>query len=249
MQKIFYLILFLLCAQLQAQNNVLFEGANTAYNEGNYSEAIARYEQILENGEVSAELYYNLGNAYYKINNVAPSVYYYEKALQLDPNDDDIINNLAFARNMVIDDIQETPQNGFEALYNDLASSLGPNGWGWVAVTFMVLFAVFFLVYYFINQSLLKRIFFTLSIISIIIAAGSFIFAYQQEKALENSQYGIVFAEEATVKSEPTTRSDELFLLHEGTKFEVLETYQDWIKLELANGIQGWIGKNDVRLL
>lgn len=248
MHKIFYLLI-LLCGPLLAQNNVLFEEANTAYNEGNYSEAIARYEQILENGEVSAELYYNLGNAYYKINEVAPSVYYYEKALQLDPNDDDIINNLAFARNMVIDDIQETPQNGFNALYNDLTSSMGANGWGWVAITFVVLFAVFFLLYYFSALSLLKRLFFTLAIISVIIAAGSLLFAYQQEQYWENNQFGIVFAEEATVKNEPNTRSDELFLLHEGTKFEVLETYQDWIKLELANGVQGWIDKNDVRLL
>lgn len=233
-----------------AQNNEnLFEEANTAYNQGNYSEAIANYGQILENGYESAALYYNLGNAHYRENNVAPSIYYYEKALQLDPNDEDIRNNLAFAREMLVDDIQETPATGFSALYSEFTAYLDYNSWAWVSVTFSVMFAIFFLIYYFSSGSWLKRIFFTLSMVAVIVAVASFVFAYQQKQYVEDSQFGIVFAEEAEVRNEPNLRSEEIFQLHEGTKVQVLETYQEWIRFELANGIQGWMDKNNVRLL
>ncbi|MBT8264093.1 MAG: tetratricopeptide repeat protein, partial [Muriicola sp.] len=92
-----------------AQNNALFENATTAYNKGNYEAAIQNYLEILENGEHSAILYYNLGNAYYKLNKIGPSIYYYEKALLLDPNDTEIKQNLAFAQNMTIDAIEPLP--------------------------------------------------------------------------------------------------------------------------------------------
>lgn len=230
-------------------NEDLFGEANTAYNQGNYSEAISNYQQILEGGYESAALYYNLGNAHYRENNVAPSIYFYEKALQLNPNDEDIRNNLAFAREMLIDDIQETPATGFSALYSEFTAYLDYNSWAWVAVTFSVLFAIFFFVYYFSSGSWLKRIFFTLSIIAFIVFVASFVFAYQQKQYVEDSLFGIVFAEEVEVRSEPNSRSDEIFQLHEGTKIQVLETYQDWIKFELANGIQGWMDKANVRLL
>lgn len=249
MHKIFFLLL-LFCAPLMAQDNEnLFEEANEAYNQGNYAEAISYYEQILENGYVSAGLYYNLANAHYRENNVAPSIYYYEKALQLDPNDEDIRNNLAFAREMLIDDIEERQESGFSALYTEFTSYLDYNSWAWLAVTSSVLFAIFFLIYYFSGGSLLKRIFFTFAMVAVIFAVGSFVFAYQQKQYVDESQFGIVFAEEADVRDEPNLRSEEVFELHEGTKIQVLETYQNWIKFELANGIQGWIDKSDVRLL
>ncbi len=249
MKKLFFLLIFC-CGSIIAQDlEAVFQKANTAYNQGNYTEAIEGYNEILESGNISAELYYNLANSYYKENKVAPSIYYYEKALQLDPNDEDIRNNLAFAQSMAIDDIQESPRVGFDAFYSDMTSSLSYNGWAWVAVTFSVLFAVFFLIYYFSIVSLLKRLFFTLALVSVIIAVGSVYFAYSQEQNMKNSRYAIVFAEEAIVRSEPTLRSEEAFLLHEGTKLQVLETYQNWIKLELANGTQGWIDKSTVRLL
>lgn len=249
MKKIFFLLLFCCGSLIAQESQVIFEKANTAYNKGDYSEAISGYEKILESDLISAELYYNLANAYYKENKVAPSIYYFEKALQLDPNDEDIRNNLAFARNMAIDDIEESPPVGFEALYTNFTSNLGYNGWAWLAVTFSVLFALCFLMYYFSIVSLLKRLFFTLAIVFVVLAAGAVIFAYSQEQLMENRRYAIVFAEEAPVRSEPTLRSEEAFLLHEGTKLQVLETFQDWIKLELANGTQGWIEKSNVRLL
>jgi tetratricopeptide (TPR) repeat protein len=248
MKKIVYL-LFICFFSLSAQNKDLFQEANTAYNEGNYSEAIHNYERILENGETSAELYYNLANAHYKLNQLAPSVYFYEKALQLNPGDSDVKNNLEFAQRMLIDEIEGVPKTGLSKIINKLISVLSFNGWAWTAVISSGLFAAFFLLYYFSNSSRRKRLFFTTSIIALILMFSALIFAYQQQEYQKNSQFAIIFSEEAIIRSEPTLRSNEILTLHEGTKVKILETFQNWIKFELANEIQGWMDKSDVRFL
>lgn len=248
MKKFIYLI-FLCITPLLAQNSEFFEKGNTAYNEGEYDDAINYYERILEDGQTSAEVYFNLGNAYYKLNNIAPSVYFYEKALQINPNDQDIRNNLEFARNMVLDDIEEVERTGLSRLWRDIVSILGYNEWAWLAISFSVLFSVFFLIYYFSRRSVFKRVFFSLSMVVLAFAILAVVFAFQQRHYYTSDQYAIIFSEEAEVRSEPTLRSEEIFSLHEGTKVEVLETYQDWIKFELSNGIQGWMDKNHLRLL
>ncbi|MEX0315389.1 MAG: tetratricopeptide repeat protein, partial [Allomuricauda sp.] len=99
-KKIVPLICFFMCYFGIAQNTALFNRATEQYNEGEYTKAIESYERILENGEHSAELYFNLGNCYYKLNAIGPSIFYYEKALLLKPNDSEILNNLSYAQNM-----------------------------------------------------------------------------------------------------------------------------------------------------
>lgn len=248
MKRIIYLI-FLFVTPLFAQEQELFDKGNTAYNDGDYKAAINYYESILDSGQTSAELYFNLANSYYKSNNIAPSIYYYEKALQLNPNDPDIRNNLEFARNMVLDDIQEVEKTGLSRIWRETISILSYNEWAWLAVTFSVLFAVFFLIYYFSRRSLLKRVFFSLSMFGLVLCILAVVFAFQQRHYYTSDQFAIIFSEEAEVRSEPTLRSDEIFTLHEGTKVEVLETYQNWIKFELSNGIQGWMVKDYLKFL
>ncbi len=246
MKKLFFLFI-LLGLSSPAQNTDLFESGNTAYNTGEYEAAITSYETILETGETSAALYFNLANAYYKLDRVAPSIYYYEKALQLEPNDADINNNLAIARNMVIDDMGENQVSGITRIWNNLVSVFGYNQWGWAAIIFSFVFAILFALYYFSTRSLLKRIFFSLSLFSAFLAFIFLVFAFLQRGQYSDNNYAIIFAPQTAVREEPTMRSAESFYLHEGTKIEVLETYKNWIKFELANGIQGWMNKDDVR--
>lgn len=240
-------LLFLFTLPVPAQNESLFEEGNSAYNEGDYETAINNYEKIIENGETSADLYYNLANSYYKINNLAPSIYYYEKALQLDPNDRDIKNNLAIAQNLVVDDVSAQESSGLIGIWQNSISILGFNGWAWAAVIFSFLFAGLFVVYYFSNKTMLKRILFSFSVVCIFLAFFSLIFAFQQKEQVSNNDYAIIFSPEAPVRDEPTLRSSESFYLHEGTKIKVIERYQDWIKFELPNGLQGWMDKSEVK--
>ena len=140
MKKLVYILVFFLSFITSAQNISLFEQGNALYNDGNYEQAILKYENILENGEHSAELYFNLGNANYKLNNVAPSIYFYEKALQLEPKNKEIQNNLAFAQNMTIDAIDPVPEIGLSKFLRQAINSLSFDVWAILAVSFMVLF-------------------------------------------------------------------------------------------------------------
>ncbi|MCB7482006.1 SH3 domain-containing protein [Christiangramia sediminis] len=232
-----------------AQNEELFDEANSAYQSGDYEAAVTKFEAILENGEASAELYFNLGNAHYKMNHVAPSIYFYEKALQLDPADEDIKINIEFARNMAIDDIEEIEKTGFSQWYNSLISTFSFSTWAVLAIVFSVFFVALFLLYYFSYRSLYKRLFFSGAILFVILCVVSVIFAYQQQSYIQNNQYAIIFSEEVEVRNEPTLRSEPSFELHEGTKAKVLEDYQEWSRIELSNGAQGWVNSDEIKML
>ncbi len=241
MKKQVLILLLFLSSLVQAQNTALFEEANEAYANNDFETAVSKYEKILENGETSVAVYYNLGNAYYKLNNVAPSIYYFEKALQLDPTDEDVQNNIEFARSMTIDDIPVIEETGFQKTINSFISTFSYNTWAFIAIALSVIFVVLFLLYYFSRTSLQKRIFFGLAMFVFVLGGMSVFFAFQQQEIQFNNQFAIIFADEVPVRNEPSQRGDAAFSLHAGTKTKVLEDYQGWFKIELSNGTQGWI--------
>lgn len=232
-----------------SQNTELFDEANSAYQKGDYEVAISKYEMILEEGETSAELYFNLGNAHYKLNHVGPSIYYYEKALQLDPGDEDIENNIEFARNMVIDDIEKIEQTGFSMWFNNFVSTFSYTTWAVMAIIYSVFFVILFLLYYYASRSLYKRVFFTGAMICVVCCVISVTFAFQQQSYVQDNQYAIIFEEEVEVRDEPTLRGEASFQLHEGTKAKILEDYQEWSRIELSNGAQGWVNSDKIKML
>lgn len=233
-----------------SQNNTtLFTQATAHYNQGNYTEAIAHYEQILQNGEHSAALYYNLGNCYYKRNAIGPSIYYYEKALRLAPGDSEIRDNLQYAQNMRIDAIEPLPQTGLTRIYNSLVHLFSFDQWAYGAVVWMVLFAIAYSVYVLLWVTHQKRIAFVASGCCLILSVGSVLLAYVQHWEFKQGNPAIIFSEEVQVASEPNTQSEVRFALHEGTKVEVVAQLEDWSKIQLANGQTGWITSDTIRLL
>ncbi|MDN3596105.1 tetratricopeptide repeat protein [Zunongwangia endophytica] len=249
MKKIFFIILVFCTTVGFAQSESIFENANKQYADGNYEQAIKAYEKILDEGEASVSVYYNLGNAHYKLNHIAPSIFYYEKALQLKPNDADVKNNIQFARNMAMDDIETIEQTGVSKTVNNLISTFSFNTWGIIAIGFMMLFVVLFLLYYYGRSVLLKRVLFATAVVCIICSVISVIFAFNQQNLQLDNNYAIVFSAEADVRSEPNLRGEPSFVLHEGTKTKLLENYQEWYKIELADGKQGWIKKDSIKEL
>ena len=232
-----------------AQNKSLFEEGNALYNNGKYSEAIQKYEAIIKNGQHSAELYFNLGNANYKLNNVAPSIYFYEKALQLEPKNKEIQNNLAFAQNMTIDAIDPVPEIGLSKFLRQAINSLSFDVWAILAVSFMVLFVIFFITYYFTQITFKKRINFIGSFVSIGFSCIALAFAFQKFAMDKKDNPAIVFAQESQVRTDPNLSGEESFRLHEGTKVQVLDTVNNWKKIKIADGKTGWIVSNDIRML
>jgi len=232
-----------------AQNETLFEQGNTLYNDGNYIEAIEKCQAILDSGEHSPAVYFNLGNAYYKLSNIAPSIYYYEKALQLAPDDKDILNNIAFARNMTIDVVDTIPEVGFSKLVKNITYMLSFDAWAKTSVALVILFVILFLSYYFSYTTLKKRLAFIGSSASMVLACVALAFAYHNYNLKQNDRPAIVFAKESQIKSEPNLRSTEAFKLHEGTKVQILDTVNNWKKIKLADGKTGWVVTDDIKAL
>ena len=231
------------------QNEQFFEQANDQYNKGEFEEAISNYEAIIESGQHSAAVYFNLANAHYKLNHIAPSIYYYEKALLISPNDKEINNNIAFARNMTIDAIDKNPEIGFAKFSKTITNWLTFDNWAKLSVLMMVFFVVFYLVYYFNYSATKKRMAFITAMSFLILSGAAVALAYNNYNLVKNDQPAIVFAKETQVKSEPNLRSSESFKLHEGTKVQILDTVNDWKKIKLADGKTGWIPNDDIKLL
>lgn len=249
MRKIIFLISAMISFLATAQNNVLFEEATNAYNQGKYNQAIENYKKILENGEHSAALYFNLGNAYYKLNKIAPSIYYYEKSLLLDPSDNEVKNNLGFARNMTLDAIEQIPETGIDRILGGITGFMSFDQWAYTAIIFMLLFVLGYLGFYFFKYSSEKRIAFIGSMASLVISIVAVLIAYTEYANYKSEQPAIVFENEVVVKSEPNNRSQETFRIHEGTKVFVLDTLSDWNKIKLADGKTGWLPSQDIKLL
>lgn len=249
MKKLILLLTLVLSFSANAQNAELFEKGNDAYAAGNFEEAVENYEQVLANGETSAALHYNLANAYYRLNRVAPSIYHYEKALQLNPGDEDARNNLVFARNMAIDAIGEETRGGFWGIFSRSTSAFSASGWAWVAIFCMLLFVVAFLAYYFSQRTIIKRIMFIGSMFFLVLAVASSVVGFTKASLDQESSYAIVFAEQVEVKSEPSPRAGDAFMLHEGAKVKITEDFREWVEIELPNGSSGWMRATDLKKL
>lgn len=246
MKKLLYIFL-MVPVLIFGQNEELFEKGTTLYNEGKFQEAIDAYETILASKEHSAALYYNLGNAHYKLNHIAPSIYYYEKALLLNPGDKDVLNNISFARNMAIDVIEPLPPTGLSKLIERSIGRLSYHSWAILSIIGVFLFTGLFLTYYFLYEQRFKRIAFISSFLFLGLSIFTVSMAFHEYNTIKNNRPAIVFSEEVNVNAEPNNRSETVFTLHEGTKVQVDKSYNDWKKIRLADGKIGWLPGSEIK--
>ncbi|HWY37801.1 MAG TPA: tetratricopeptide repeat protein [Bacteroidia bacterium] len=219
----------------------LADSAAKAYSKQQYKQSITFYEKILAGGNTSSALYYNLGNAYYKDNQLGKAIYNYELAKKLSPNDDDIKNNLQIANSKIIDKI-ESKENFFAgAIRSGVYTLFSTNGWARVTI-FSLLFGLVFLFIFIVSKNLLlKRSGFFISVICLVIFLTSFSIGYAALHDLTKKTRAIVTGQVVQVLSAPTDGSKSKFSLHEGTKLTVLSTNDEWTSVQLANGNEGWI--------
>ena len=232
-----------------SQNSELFDQGNDFYNQGRYFEAIEKYNLILKNGSHSDELYYNLGNSYYKLNDIANSIFYYEKALILSPGNEKVLNNLLFANNMLIDKIESLPTNQVSLFFNSILNLFNYSTWQYVYLFFEYI-AIIFMILYFIskNPKKKKRCFITALSFSLFFLIT--LFAANMSKGnYQNDNPAIIFDKEVDLRAEPNLRSEEIIILHEGTKLNIVESVNDWSLVELKNGNKGWLVTSSFRLI
>ncbi len=249
MTKAIYILLFLISFLGTAQNDALFEQGKQQYKAEKYQEAITNWNKILQSGEHSAALYYNIGNAHYRLNEIGPSIYFYEKALQIAPNDKEVLNNLAYAQNATIDAIEPLPQTVFAKWDQKLSGLLTFEGWSWVSVWSAILFALLFIGYYFSTYSQRKRLLFVGSLLSILVLVTAVSLSFRNFDRQLKDKPAIIFAESTEVKADPKLNSETAFLLHEGTKVQILAEDGEWSRIQIADGKDGWVPNSDFKKL
>jgi len=239
-------IVLLINALVFAQGNPVFEQANKAFDQGNYNEAIDAYQRLISNNKfVSPEIYFNLANAYYKTEKIAPSIYYYEKALALKPNDKAILANLALVEKMKIDKFDIIAQPFLTIIANAMTSFFRPDVWAYIAVSFSVLFLVFFVLYFLKRkQSFFIAFWISLGLIFYAYTAAN----YQNNKVLKN-QFAVVFDKEVPLNKEPKLTAKTVVTIHEGEKIKILNTAKTWAEVQLSDGRTGWLPKESFRQL
>lgn len=212
--------------------------------------AISNYEQILKTDVHSVEVYYNLGNSYYKLNQIGPAIYNYEKALMLDTGNEDVLNNLQFAKQMRIDAVDSLPENELESRATSIASSLTIDEWAYLSIILLIITVLLFVLYYYSQTAGKKRLFFLLMILFAIGGViTSIIIGFYAQNNLNKQQYAIVYATEFTAREEPKQSSSASFVIHEGTKVEVLEEFNDWVRIALENGSKAWVTIDTIKKL
>ena len=246
---LFYISIFVFQINLGQDLNEIFKEGNSAYNEGDFEKAISQYNMILKKGKHSSDLYFNLGNAYYRLNKVAESIFYFEKAKQLDPSSDKIKFNSSFAENMTIDSIEKLPKSQLEELKIKIFNFFSFKNWAILTVFFSWLFLVMFLLYLFNNKSSIKRIFFSFSTICLVMLIFTMSICYFSQKEKESNQFAVIFSNQLTIWPEPNERGEIKFILHKGTKVNLLENLDEWKKIRIANGSEGWVKNPELKSL
>lgn len=231
-----------------AQEAVIKE-AETAYSQENYEEAISLYESLLKDYGESSQIYYNLGNAYYKAGQVAPAILNYERALLLDPGDGDIRFNLQMANQRTVDKIEPVGEFFLKKWFYAIQDMGAADSWAKLGVFSFIIVIGCLLLFFFSRWIRMKKVGFYVGLIFLAIVIFSNIFARNQKNELTNRVKAIVFTPTVTVKSSPDTSGNDLFILHEGAKVSIKNSVGEWYEIELEGGNVGWMPKKDIEII
>ncbi len=216
--------------------------ADSLYSREHYPQAAAAYKEILHTQGVAADIYYNLGNCYYKMDSIPFAILNFERAYVLDPGDSDIRNNLTFARGKTIDKVVPPSKMFFVTWWNNFTHLQSVDFWARLAIAFFIIALLSLLVYFLSYNIQVRKISFTLGIISLCLVLLFNLAAYSQNYEIRHHVAAIVMDPAVSVKSSPSHNSTDLFIIHEGSKVEILDTsMRGWIEVKFEEGKQGWI--------
>lgn len=226
------------------QSDNLLEQAAAAYADADYKTAISLYEQVLAGGQDAFELYFNLGNAYFKTGDIAATMLNYERAARINPSDPDLQHNLAIAQSQTVDKIEMLPVPEFVSGYKSFVNAYSADQLGLASIITFILMLGAIAVFLLLGQRWVKQTALAGAIIFGIATGLLVLFAAQQQSWLNSNKEAIIFSPSITVNSTPDDTGEELFVLHEGTKVRVIERFRDWIRIRIGDGNVGWIPKD-----
>ena len=242
-----FISVFILALSVCAQD--LQKQANEAYTKANYAKSAQMYETILQQKGESADLYYNLGNAYYKCDRIPDAILNYEKALLLAPGDEDIRHNLDVVKLKIVDKI--TPVGTFLLTdwIHSFRNQMSSNGWAKSSILLFLIFIISLILYFFAGRVWLKKIAFFGGIFVLLLSFFTNYFAFAQKKQLEEVSQAIIFSPSIVAKSTPDDTGTDLFLVHQGTKVTLKDVVNDWTRVELEDGNDGWMQSSNFKII
>jgi tetratricopeptide (TPR) repeat protein len=246
------ILLFLCCVlnplKSSASNGdyILLDSANSAYNKGNYTKAIIFYEKFLSGGIQSAQAYYNMGNCYFRTNEMGKAILYYEKAEKLTPGDQDVQFNLQLANQKITDKVSSDAPIFIYSDWKKFENKFTEKQWSIICIGLLCLSLLLFALYLIASHILVRQISFWSGFAIIFLSLFTFYLAHQQYDILNSHDTAIVMAASVTVNGAPEEKATQLFVLHEGTKVWIVKTEGEWTEIKLANGNQGWLISSDI---
>jgi tetratricopeptide (TPR) repeat protein len=222
--------------------DIFFQQGNKAYAESKYQEAVELYLKVLEEGYTSGEVYFNLGNAYYKLDEIGRAILYYEKAAHYLQGDEALDQNLSIAELRVVDEIESIPKIFLEEWWDWLIHIFSINTFAWLSLALFLLTFLFSALYINFSKRNFKRFIWS-SAVGFILVLSLFIGRIYQ---FESSQYGIILSPKVSVVSEPSLTGTEVFIIHEGTKVRINRSLDGWMEISLADGKTGWLKSDEL---
>jgi tetratricopeptide (TPR) repeat protein len=250
MLKYIYSLLFIFLFAAEASSQLAttdkFKQGVTFFTSGNYKEALQVWTDIYNTGYRSANLEYNIGNAYFKLNDIPDAILFYERAYLLNPTDENVNYNLQIARTLIVDRFQEIPELFFVRTYNFLSLCLSTNSWSRISIFSFVLFLLLLSLYIYSSRYRKKVLGFWFAVFFFILTVTSFAFAGRNKKLVYDSHKAIITTPQVSGKSSPDNSGTDLFVLHEGTKVSIEDEVGEWLEIRLSDGNKGWIPLNSL---
>lgn len=233
----------------QESPSVKFEKGVKFYSEANYQAALDTWIEIFNTGYRSAALNYNIGNAYFKLNNTPGAILFFERAHLLKPADENIKYNLQIARTMVADKFEEIPEVFFVRWFDFLSLLLTTNKWAMISIVTFIFFLLFLSVYFYSSLYRLKVISFWTALFFFLVSASSLSFTLRNRAIVYDSREAIIFAPSVHGKSSPDNSGTDLFILHEGSKVSVEDEVGQWYEIKLSDGNKGWVPSDCLNII
>ncbi len=248
MKKIVFLLsIAWLSLQAFAQDvEQMTQQAEQWYASGQYADAADVYNRILAAGMESADLYYNLGNCYYKLGENTRAILNYERSLLLNPGDDMTRYNLKMAQQAVVDKIEVLPELFLVRWYREVETAFSADQWAYLSVVLFVVFLVMTALFFYSLSVGVKKTGCVVGIVVFLLTVASLFFAFRQDMRISDREYAIIMTPSVTVKGAPDNSGTSLFLIHEGLKVQVVGELGNWYNIRLADGNEGWVAKTDV---
>jgi tetratricopeptide (TPR) repeat protein len=223
-----------------------FNKAADLYSSGKYKEALDEWMAVYNTGVRSANLDYNIGNAYFKVSNIPGAILFYERALLLKPADEDIQYNLQIARTLVVDKFIEIPELFFIRWFNFISLTLSTNLWGKISIASFILFLGALSLYIYSSRYRYKVIGFWIAIFLLFLSISSASFSMRNRNLINNNTKAIIFSPLVNGKSSPDNSGTDLFVLHEGTRVTIEDEVGGWYEIRLSDGNKGWVPANSL---